>query len=409
MVDGVLYAWVRNLNLPAAPKGTGAGMMVSTDRGRTWEWVDWNWPELGYPVWMNAGRNYQAARDDYAYYLSPDGPSAYADYPQLVLGRVPVASIRDQARTSFLPDWPVPGVPRWGRFESRKPVFTDPNGCFRPNLVYNPGLKRYFLVMSSPYGKWKWWATDNPNRRAHLGIFDAPAPWGPWSVVDYIADSGAPENRFAPNIPVQVDQRRWNNLLSPLLLHPQRPVSIQCPTLHSETETAMMETRRSGMFVRDLCNRHGCHSLRVFRQRRLRRRGALGLSQPDVSDIGERVYVIERRPLGEWFMISWQKSPFTADGKFVPVDWDPGEKTGLSIPDEQTRRRSQRGMRNAAGSTVCQMHGGTVGAYLNSADLSGDGVDAKGNPLPGSNGYKQMITPSYMFGPEQAIHPWRAP
>ena len=36
-------------------------------------------------------------------------------------------------------------------------------------------------------------------------------------------------------------------------------------------------------------------------------------------------------------MISWQKSPFTADGKFVPVDWDPGNKTGLSIPDEQRR------------------------------------------------------------------------
>jgi len=201
MVDGVLYAWVRNLNLPGAPKGTGAGMMVSTDRGLSWEWVDWNWPELGYPVWVNAGRNYEAARDDYAYYLSPDGPSAYADYPHLVLGRVPVASIRDQAAHEFFAGFASPGVPRWGRFESRKPVFTDPNGCFRPNLVYNPGLKRYFLVMSSPYGKWKWWATDNPNRRAHLGIFDAPTPWGPWSVVYYIADWGAPENRFAPNIP----------------------------------------------------------------------------------------------------------------------------------------------------------------------------------------------------------------
>jgi hypothetical protein len=87
MAEGVLYAWVRNLNLAGTPKGTGAAMMVSADRGRTWKWVDWNWPELGYPVWMNAGRNYQAARDDYAYYLSPDGPSAYADYPHLVLGR----------------------------------------------------------------------------------------------------------------------------------------------------------------------------------------------------------------------------------------------------------------------------------------------------------------------------------
>ncbi len=201
MAEGVLYAWVRNLNLPGAPKGTGAGMKVSADRGRTWEWLEWNWPELGYPVWMNAGRNYQAAPDGYAYYLSPDGPSAYADYPHLVMARVPVASIRDRAKHEFYSGLSSAGVPRWGRFESRQPVFTDPAGCFRPNLVYNPGLKRYLLVMSSPYGKWKWWATDNPNRRAHLGIFDAPTPWGPWTVVDYIADWGAPENRFAPNIP----------------------------------------------------------------------------------------------------------------------------------------------------------------------------------------------------------------
>ena len=131
MVDGVLYAWVRNLNLPDAPKGTGAGMMVSTDRGRTWEWVDWNWPELGYPVWMNAGRNYQAAPDDYAYYLSPDGPSAYADYPHLVLGRVPVASIRDQAAHEFFAGLASPGVPRGAASNHANrcsPIPTDVSG-----------------------------------------------------------------------------------------------------------------------------------------------------------------------------------------------------------------------------------------------------------------------------------------
>ncbi len=132
-------------------------------------------------------------------------------------------------------------------------------------------------------------------------------------------------------------------------------------------------------------------------------------SQPNVLDIADRLYIVERQPLGKWLMISWQKSPFTADGKFVPVDWDPGEKTGLSIPDVHARRMAQRGMQNAAGSTVCQMHGDTVGAYLNSADLSGNGFDTDGNPLPGSNGYKQMITPSYKLRPEETIHPWRTP
>ncbi len=133
------------------------------------------------------------------------------------------------------------------------------------------------------------------------------------------------------------------------------------------------------------------------------------LSQPDVSDIGDRLYVIERQPAEVWFMISWQRSPFTADGRFMPVDWDPGEKTGLSIPDAHARRMAQRGMRNVPGSTVCQMFGDAVGAYLNSADLSGGGVDGDGNPLPGSEGYKQMVTPSYKFDAKGAVRPWSTP
>ncbi len=138
-------------------------------------------------------------------------------------------------------------------------------------------------------------------------------------------------------------------------------------------------------------------------------------SQPDVQGIGGRFYVRERQPIGTWYLISWQKSPYTPKGTFVPVDPDPGRKTGLSIPGD--RAAYQRGMRNAAGATVGQMYGGTVGAYLNSADLSGKGVDAKGRPLPGSGGYKMMITPSIQFAPKRrtgrtarggtTVYPWR--
>ncbi|MBN1911896.1 MAG: hypothetical protein JW818_19295, partial [Pirellulales bacterium] len=164
---------------------------------------NWHWPGIGYPVWMNAGKNYSEAQDGYAYYISPDGPSAYADYPHLLMARVPVGSIRDQAAHEFFAGTGAFGEPLWRGFEARKHIFTDRNGCFRPCLVYNPGLKRYLLVMSSPVGKWKWWANDNPDRRPHLGIFDAPNPWGPWTVAAYEADWGAPENRFAPNIPAK--------------------------------------------------------------------------------------------------------------------------------------------------------------------------------------------------------------
>jgi hypothetical protein len=136
--------------------------------------------------------------------------------------------------------------------------------------------------------------------------------------------------------------------------------------------------------------------------------------QPYVGtgDIEDRIFVKENRPLEKWFMISWQESPYIEGGKpFMPVDWDPVEKTGFSIPGD--RALNQRGYRNEAGSTACQMFGNTVGAYLNSADLSMDGVDEDGNPLPGSGGYKQGFFPSYHFSPQRLsgnddpIYLWR--
>ena len=52
----------------------------------------------------------------------------------------------------------------------------------------------------------------------------------------------------------------------------------------------------------------------------------------------------------------------------------------------------QAGMVNRCGATAAQVCGTAVGAYLNSDDLSGGGRDAAGNPLPGSGGYKMMVT-----------------
>ena len=128
--------------------------------------------------------------------------------------------------------------------------------------------------------------------------------------------------------------------------------------------------------------------------------------QPSLDNFGNRMYVQARTPLGEFAMISWQKSPFSPDGKFLPVGWDAESKTGLAIDGD--RALAQRGMRNVAGSTTAQMSGDAVGAYLNSADLSGDGTDAQGRPLPGSGGFKMMVTPQVLFAPETAVRPFSA-
>ncbi len=36
-----------------------------------------------------------------------------------------------------------------------------------------------------------------------MGIFDAPTPWGPWTVVKRIDGWGGEENRFQPRIPAK--------------------------------------------------------------------------------------------------------------------------------------------------------------------------------------------------------------
>ena len=127
--------------------------------------------------------------------------------------------------------------------------------------------------------------------------------------------------------------------------------------------------------------------------------------QPELAGFGNRMYVQARVPAGEFAMVGWQKSPFTPDGKFLPAGWDAGAKTGLTITGDWAL--AQRGMRDVAGATTAQMSGDAVGAYLNSADLSGSGTDAQGRPLPGSGGYKLMVTPQIKFAPETAVRPFR--
>ena len=127
--------------------------------------------------------------------------------------------------------------------------------------------------------------------------------------------------------------------------------------------------------------------------------------QPELAGFGERMFVQARVPLGEFPMVGWQKSPFTPDGKFLPVGWDAGAKTELVITGDRTQ--GQRGMRDVAGAMTAQMFGDAGGPYLNSADLSGSGTDAQSRPLPGSGGYKLMATSQIKFAAKTAIDPFR--
>ena len=161
MVDGILYLWVRNAG--------NAEVWRSADRGKTWTQGFRMETSFGSPTFLNFGRNYAGARDEYVYTYSQDGPSAYESDNQLVLARVPKGRVMDRAAWEFLVRVDEDGRPVWTRDLARRgAAFLYPGHVQRSDVVYDAGLRRYLLALGYNHaGEW--------------GLFDAPEPWGPWT------------------------------------------------------------------------------------------------------------------------------------------------------------------------------------------------------------------------------------
>jgi len=189
-VDGVLYLWVRNMG--------NSQLAWSEDHGKTWEWGFKFETSFGCPTLLNFGKNYEGARDDYVYTYSNDGPSAYVSYDHMVLARVPKDRIRDREAHEFFVRLDESGEPTWTKdIDQRGPVFTNPKGCQRSDVVYNPGIKRYLMCLGIDHeGSW--------------GIFDAPEPWGPWTTAYYTEYWGLGRTHYyrLPSKWISADGRR---------------------------------------------------------------------------------------------------------------------------------------------------------------------------------------------------------
>jgi hypothetical protein len=175
MVDGVLYMWARNAG--------NSQLAWSTDHAKTWTWSNWRFTtSFGCPTFLNFGRNYEGARDDFVYVYSPDHESAYEAADQMVLARVAKAQIKDRDAYEFFVKTAAAGQPLWTKnIAERGAVFTHRGKCYRGGVSYNPGLKRYLWCQILPH------STDprGPRFQGGFGVYDAPEPWGPWTTVYY--------------------------------------------------------------------------------------------------------------------------------------------------------------------------------------------------------------------------------
>lgn len=198
MIDGTLYMLVRNAG--------NSQLAWSTDHATTWTWADWKFTEsFGCPTFLNFGRDYAGARDNFAYVYSPDVSMAYEPADRLVLARVPKERIRERDAYEFFVRVEPNGDVVWSRdIADRGAVFSNAGAVCRSHITYNPALKRYLLTMIGP--------VVDSRFAGGFGVYDAPEPWGPWTTAFYTDawDVGPGESASFPSKWIAADgQSAW--------------------------------------------------------------------------------------------------------------------------------------------------------------------------------------------------------
>jgi CubicO group peptidase (beta-lactamase class C family) len=173
-VEGVLNLWTRNAG--------NAQLAWSKDHGKTWQWADWRFTtSFGCPTFLNFGKNYACARDDFIYVYSHDADSAYTSADRMILARVPRRNITERDAYEFFRCLDSKGLPVWSKgIADRGAVFTHKGKCYRSGITYNAGLRRYLWVQIIPGTEGK---KVDTRFEGGLAIYDAPEPWGPWTTV----------------------------------------------------------------------------------------------------------------------------------------------------------------------------------------------------------------------------------
>ncbi len=202
-VNGVIYSWiVPDKPTPDATRNHYQYIELarSTDHGARWEKADWRWTiedGLIIPTFLNFGQNNSHARDEfvYSYFIRPQTNEVTQSTFGLEIhkpGAIYLARVhKDQifdGRDAY--EWYTgasAGYPVWGGLELKQPVFNDENGsgwCL--SATYNPGLKRCLLCIE-----------HTKSHSSLLGVYDAPAPWGPWTTAKHWNN----KNRFGETRP----------------------------------------------------------------------------------------------------------------------------------------------------------------------------------------------------------------
>jgi LysM repeat protein len=265
-IDGPLYLWRCGAGSLAAAYEFQK-LYISRDWARTWQdtGVEYrqstfqNSPGFYCPTFLQFGRDYQGARDNYVYMYAPELKSSsfvVMKPGEITLIRVPRDRITDQSRYEFFAGMSG-GTPTWTSDpDGRRPVLsTGDDGVMKTSAFYNPGLGRYFII------------TEHTEMfDGNMAIYDAPEPWGPWTTVHFERQWGAGQvelTAFVWNIPTKwlsSDGTRftmvwsgigsndnWNSIRGEFLLVEDAPGATPTATATTTaTATSPVRTPNSG-------------------------------------------------------------------------------------------------------------------------------------------------------------------
>ncbi|MFY9580767.1 MAG: DUF4185 domain-containing protein, partial [Gaiellaceae bacterium] len=182
-----MFYWNTDSCLNRGTPQSPTALAKSTDQGVRWTpRVLQSWPD-GADLWpigfLQYGQAYAGALDGNAYiYLSKIGGMNRDTY----LARVATGSIDRLASWQYYSGTNAAGDPTWSSTNtSAVPVFTDRNGNNSElvSAVFNRKIGRYVAVANHGTG-----GTIGVPAERQLGVFDAAAPWGPWTTVSYVED-----------------------------------------------------------------------------------------------------------------------------------------------------------------------------------------------------------------------------
>ena len=151
---------------------------------------------FGGPAFVNFGQNNANARDRYVYAVSSD---QWDNGSNLRLGRVPADSIVRREAWEWVCAYGPTGEPAWHHdIDLSIPILTMHKHLGMPEMVYLAGLERYMLFT------WRFRKDFSSDDGTDLLVFEAPEPWGPFSLVHYEELwQGREFNPYCPRLPLK--------------------------------------------------------------------------------------------------------------------------------------------------------------------------------------------------------------